>query len=275
MNRDEAKNILLLYRNPADAEDPQIAEALALAKNDDNLAQWFEKLCARQNALREKFRQIAAPAGLKEQIEAAVKQKLGQAARTTQFDEFKGRLLSALRYDLEKIIFSRRNFALATATVIVALIALATFWFRPQKGDDTFAIYQNQMASVALRGYAMDFMAANPVEIRSYLAKNGAPSDYNFPAALEKIPVTGCAIESWQGKKVSMICFRTGKPLPPGQQSDLWLFVVDRATLKGAPVTSMPQFTKVNRLITSVWTQGDKMYLLGTEGDEQTIRKFL
>ena len=33
MNRDEAKNILLLYRpGTADAEDPQIAEALALAE---------------------------------------------------------------------------------------------------------------------------------------------------------------------------------------------------------------------------------------------------
>jgi len=270
MNRDEAKNILLLYRNPADAEDSQIAEALALAKNDANLAQWFEKLCAQQNVLREKFRQIAAPVGLKEQIEAAVKQKLAQPASSIRFQEW---LLSALRYDIGKIILSRRGFAFATATV--ALIALVAFWFRPQKSDDTFAIYQNQMAGVALRGYAMDFMASNPVEIRSYLAKNGAPSDYNFPAALEKIPVTGCAIESWQGKKVSMICFRTGKPLPPGQQSDLWLFVVDHTSVKGAPVTSMPQFTKVNRLITSVWTHGDKLYLLGAEGDEQTIRKFL
>ena len=45
--------------------------------------------------------------------------------------------------------------------------------------------------------------------------------------------MTGCAIEGWQNAKVSMICFRTGKPLRPAEQSDLWLFVVDRASVKG------------------------------------------
>ena len=69
MNRDEAKTILLLYRpGTADADDPQIAEALALAKQDPELARWLEEHCARQEALRAKFRQITVPAGLKEQI---------------------------------------------------------------------------------------------------------------------------------------------------------------------------------------------------------------
>ena len=38
MNRDEAKIILLLYRpGTADAGDPEVAEALTLAKNDPEL----------------------------------------------------------------------------------------------------------------------------------------------------------------------------------------------------------------------------------------------
>ena len=69
VNHDEAKNILLLYRHgTADADDPQIAEALALAKRDPELTRWLVEHCARQFVLREKFRQIAVPAGLKEQI---------------------------------------------------------------------------------------------------------------------------------------------------------------------------------------------------------------
>jgi hypothetical protein len=69
VNHDEAKNILLLYRHgTADADDPQIAGALALAQRDPELARWLEEHCARQFVLREKFRQIAAPAGLREQI---------------------------------------------------------------------------------------------------------------------------------------------------------------------------------------------------------------
>jgi hypothetical protein len=72
-----------------------------------------------------------------------------------------------------------------------------------------------------------------------------------------------------------MICFRTGKPLPPGQSSDLWLFVVDRAAVKNAPPPGPPQIKPVNQLITAVWTQGDKVYLLGTEGNEQILRQYL
>ena len=72
-----------------------------------------------------------------------------------------------------------------------------------------------------------------------------------------------------------MICFRTGKPLPPGQSSDLWLFVVDRAAVQNAPPSGPPQIKPVNQLITAVWTQGDKVYLLGTEGNEQILRQYL
>ncbi len=109
----------------------------------------------------------------------------------------------------------------------------------------------------------------------TYLAQKQAPADYILPAGLQKAALTGCAVEGWQNTKVSMICFRTGRPLPPGQQSDLWLFVVDRASVKDAPPPGPPQIAAVNRLITAVWTQGDKVYLLGTEGDAQAIRQFL
>jgi uncharacterized membrane protein YbaN (DUF454 family) len=250
VNREEARNILLLYRpETADAGDPQIAGALALAKSDPELARWLDEHCARQNALRMKFRQIAAPAGLKEQI---ISERVAH----------------------ERFIFWRRKAVFAAVTVVVAFVILAPLWFH-SRADDTFAIYRSRMVSAALRGYAMDLAANNPAQIRAYLAQNHAPADYVLPAPLEKVAVTGCAIESWQDVKVSMICFHTGKPLPPGEQGDLWLFVIDRASVKNAPPAGPPQLARVNDLITAVWAQGDKLYLLGTEGDEQTIRRLL
>ena len=75
-----------------------------------------------------------------------------------------------------------------------------------------------------------------------------------------------------QGANVALLCFRTGKPLPPDEKSDLWVFVVDRASVKGAPAAASPQFARVNRLMTATWTQGNKLYLLGAVGDERTIR---
>jgi hypothetical protein len=257
VNHDEAKTILMLYRpGTADEEDPQIAGALALAKREPELARWLEEHSARQEALRSKFRQITVPAGLKEQIISE------SAARATTISR------------------QRRNTVFAavaaTAGVVMLLIVSSSYWYpRPRNNDNTLAIYQNQMAGIALRGYGMDLTTNDHTQIRAYLAQNKAPSDYVLPAALQKAAVTGCAVEGWQSARVSMICFRTGKPLPPNQSSDLWLFVVDRASVKDAPEIGPLRIAAVKGLITAVWAQGNKVYLLGTEGDESAIRKFL
>jgi uncharacterized membrane protein YbaN (DUF454 family) len=251
MNRDEAKTILLLYRpGTADAGDPEIAAALALAKQDPELTRWLVEHCRRQEAVRAGFRKITAPAGLKEQIISE------QAAH-------------------EKMLFWRQRAVLAVAAVVVALVVLTPLWFQHRGQDDTYANYRNRMASVALRGYSMELATNNPASVRAYLAQNDAPSDYVLPAPLEKAALTGCAIESWQGAKVSMICFRTGKPLPPGEQSNLWLFVIDRSRVKDAPPAGSRQMIQISRLRMVTWTEGDKLYVLGMAGDEQTLRQFL
>jgi hypothetical protein len=255
MNCDEARKILLLYRpGTADADDPQIAEALALAGRDAELARWLEAHCARQHALRTRFGQITVPAGLKEQIISE------QRAR-------------------ERMTHSRPRLALAAVlvAVLVLLVSLARFWpgAAGRPNDDTLAAYENQMVGIALRGYGMDLSTKDPAQVRAYLAQNQAPADYVLPAALQKAVVTGCAVEGWQKVKVSMICFRSGRTLPPNQSSDLWLFVVDRASLKDAPAPGPLRFTTVNRLITAIWSRNGKVYLLGTAGDESTIRQFL
>jgi len=69
MNSTQAKQILTIYRpGVADADDPEIAEALSLVRSDPELSRWFDEHCARQNVLREKLRQVAPPAALREQI---------------------------------------------------------------------------------------------------------------------------------------------------------------------------------------------------------------
>ncbi len=136
MNRDEAKIILLPYRlGTADADDPQIAEALALAERDQELKDWLVEHCARQFVLRENFRQIRVPAGLKEQI-------ISERARSAKKQLSGGQILRWRRW-----------------AVLVLLTVLVPFWFSPRAHDDTLSIYQNRMVGVALRGYAMDLIA--------------------------------------------------------------------------------------------------------------------
>lgn len=258
MNRDEAKSILLLYRpGLADDADPQIAKALALAKQDAELARWLDEHCVRQNLLREKFRQIDVPAGLMEQIISE------QAAHKKMTARPKDKLVAAL----------------AVAAIVVCLVYSAQYWLPRSRqvdpADVSFATYQSQMAYIATSGYGMSLATNDPALVRDFLAHSGAPADYVLPAPLEKTAVTGCAIEGWNGKKVSLICFRTGRPLPPNQAGDLWLFVVDRAYVKDAPAAGSVQFSPAGQLLTAVWTQDGKLYLLAMAGDEAALQKFL
>ena len=251
MNRDEAKYILLRYRpGTADEADSQVAEALALAKQDAELAGWLESSLVQQKVLREKFRQISVPAGLKEQIISEQHAK-------------------------ERRWFYRRPVLFTGMAAVVTLLIVLAVWFPFRPPENTLAIYQNQMAGLALRGYSMDLATNDVVPIRKYFTQNSAPADFALPASLQNAEVTGCAVQSWQGAKVSMVCFRTGKPLPPGAAGDLWLFVVDQTTVAGAPLDDLPRFARVNQLSTAVWAKGGKLYLLGTTGDQAELQKYL
>jgi hypothetical protein len=252
VNRDEAKAILLLYRHgTTDAEDPQIAEVLALARRDEVLANWLEMHCAKQVVLSEKLRQITVPAGLKEQIisEHAASQRIIP-------------------------LWRRQTSLIPVAAIILLSCVLASVWLSNRGQDVALTVYQNEMVGIALRGYGMDLTTNDPVPIRAYLAQNHAPSDFILPEKLKQAALAGCAIEGWQDAKVTMICFRT-RQAASDVASDVWLFVVDRAAVKRLPETSVPQIAKVNRLITATWVEGDKLYFLGTLGDEQTIKQYL
>ncbi len=255
MTANEAKSILLRYRpGTADAEDPQVAEALGLAKSDAELAAWLKDHCARQEALRAKFQQITPPPGLREQI----------------ISEHRAQQRAATR---------RRSVALALSSC-AALVAVVAFFVlqRPPREPDSrsLAVYQNAMVSFALKGYGMDLLTNDATRVRNYLATRAAPADFKLPAGLERrAELLGCAVQQWQSLPVSLVCYRSGKPLPAGTQNDLWLFVVDSAAVKDPPPSAVPQVAKVNRLLTATWTEGGKLYLLAVVGTQEDLNRYL
>ncbi len=252
MNVNEAKNILLPYRpGTADAEDPQIAGALALAQRLPELARWLEQQDAHQAAVRARFRQISVPEGLKQQILSE------QPAR-------------------QLLPRHRPRLAVASALAAVLLmVAVAGVWRLCHPGANSLAAYRSQMIGLAQSGYCLDLLTNSPTEIRSYLAEHRVPSDLVLPAALQTAELVGCTVQGWQQTRVAMVCFRTGRPLPTTHSSDLWLFVVPRTSVQDAPEPGQRRFTTVNGLTTAVWVDGDKVYLLGTAGSESTLQQFL
>ncbi|HEU6447098.1 MAG TPA: hypothetical protein VFV23_01510 [Verrucomicrobiae bacterium] len=265
MTRDEAKTILLLYRTPADADDPQIAEALAFAKSDSGLSQWFAEHCARQEMLRRAFREIAVPAGLKEKILAAQEKTARKKNSWAEADW--------------RILFRPIPLTAMAAAVIIGLLIFGGIQYQHRANEwrehHSLANFQNSMVGMAENGYAMELQTNDLKQIQNYFARNDAPADYTLPPNLENATVTGCAVKDWNGAKVSVICFRTGKPLLPGQQNDLWLFVMDESAAKTFSASASPQFQKVDRLATAFWSRAGKIYFLGTSYDDGSIRDWL
>ncbi|HEX4266148.1 MAG TPA: hypothetical protein VH597_17560 [Verrucomicrobiae bacterium] len=251
MNNEQAKDILKLYRpGTADAADPAFIEALELCERDAEMKAWFADHCAVYSALRSKFRQISVPEGLKEQIIA--------------------------ERPIHRTPVWQRAVLAAGAFAAVALVAfnVQQSW-HPREPHD-FTAYRSYMDSLAMRGYYMDLETNNLDQIRMFLSQKKAIADYVLPSDLEKnSKAAGCVATTWQGKPVSMICFQSGRPMGPSQQSDLWLFITDKAAAGDTPTASTPTFAKADGLMTASWTAGGRTYVLATDGDQQFLGKFL
>jgi hypothetical protein len=251
VNNREAKTILALFRpGSADAEDPSFHQARQLANTDPELARWFDAHCQTYLLLRRKFQAIPIPPGLKEQILSERK--------------------------IHRPLFQRYWRPLLAMAAVVAFLVGIDFGFGPFHGKtDRYAAYRKRMIESALRGYYMDVVTTDPVRIRDFLKADHAPADFPLPAGLQTAALVGCAVSSWQGNPVSMICFKSGRPLPPGDQSDLWLFVAGRQTLAKASAPGALVFARVNKATTASWSDDHNNYLLAVVGDEAFLRKYL
>jgi hypothetical protein len=243
MTQSEAKQILLLYRpGTADALDPQVAEALELARHDPELGQWFEQDCDFQKGMRAKFRQIKVPAHLKDRILAS--QKI-----------------------IRPPVWWQSPVWLAAAASVMLLIGLAGVWLRP-RASDRFTNFQARMVSTALREYRMDVITNDMHQVRQYLADKGGPSDYDVTKSLSQLQLTGGGLLRWRSHPVSMVCFDRG------DKQMLFLFVMKRSAVKDPP-SETPQVAKINELLTASWSRGDKTYVLAGPEEPDFIRKYL
>jgi len=249
MTTQQAKAILSLYRpETADAKDAYFCEARKLCEQNPELRRWFDDHCAVYQTLRAKLRETPVPEGLKEQI-------LAERAVHVPGVRPRARIL-------------------AVAALITLFVAIGIFW--SSIGEKAgFPEFVQQSLSTALRGYGMDVETDNPEQVRGYLAQRNSPADYVLPMGLQKARVAGCVASAWQGKPVSMICFRSGKTLQPGQASDLWLFVAEKGTVRDAPASAQPVLSHIHTVATATWTDHGKTYLLMMEGDESDLQKFL
>lgn len=246
----------MLYRpDTADAKDPSFAEALAVCERDGELKKWFEEHCALYSAMREKFKQIAVPEGFKEQIIAERK------VHTSGVPAWQKAVLAVG----------------ALAAIALVCFEVSSNW-TPREPRD-FAHFRDYMVGNTIRGYAqMDINTSDLDVIRQTLSQSNSVADYVLPQNLAKnAKAAGCVATTWEGKKVSMVCFLTGRPLKGTLPSDLWLFVTDQSSATDSPANTKPVFKNGPEpgYVTASWTIGNRTYVLATEGDQKFLEQFL
>jgi hypothetical protein len=263
MNDEEAKKILSLYRpGTPDRSDPDFSKALEQVKThpapengkaapDSELTRWFLEHRSSYLGIRAKFQKIPVPATLKERILAETK------VRPASIIQFRPMVL------------------LQAAAVLAMCVGLAALFWRSHGREDDFETYRIRMTRSALQPYSMELTSHDLPSIKTYFAGRKAPTDYVLPDGVSKAQLVGCSVLHWQGQPVSMLCFRSGQPLPPGQSTDLWLFIVDQASVRNSPSAELPTMAQVKKLMTATWSRDGKTYILAAGGDEGFLRKYL
>lgn len=246
MNREEAQFILRAYRpNSEDALDPQFKEALALVRQDPELARWFSGEQALDAAFAGKIRAaVPVPADLKKQL---------LLARATG----------------AKVPWWRRRPALALAASLALLLAAGVaLW--PQRGEEPrIGEFRGAMvrAALATRDHA-EVEGLQGEQLRNWLAEHRGETGYVLPPGLAGKNAAACKVIEWQGQRVTMLCFESG-----GTHLDL--FVVDASGLPAAAGTTNTQFATLDGAGTAMWRREGKVYLLVAKRPPSELQRLI
>jgi hypothetical protein len=242
MNVAEAKAILLAWRpGHGDLRDPEVAAALELARHDPKLKEWLERHGDLQRAIAKGFHEIPVPGDLRARILARPK-------------------------IIVPVAWWRKPVWLSAAAALALLLGLAAWWVRPPS-EDSLAVFRGRMVGIVLRQYTMELATNDMTQVRAWLARKQAPSDFVLPEKLGRLPLLGADVLSWRTERVSMVC------LESSSKDTLFLFVVSDPSFS-PELVSTTEFAQVNSLMTASWTQGGKTYVLAGSINRAALEQY-
>lgn len=245
MNREEAQFILHAYRaSGEDARDPQFEEALALVRNDPELARWFAREQALDAAIVERIHSVPAPPDLATQLLLA-------------------------RKVIRPRAWWRKPVGLAAAAVIALLIAAASMLLVRRNGETEFASFRGTMIEASLdMSKHIDVMGLDADELKQWLAEHRGHPRFVLPPSLAEKGIMGCKVLDWHGHRVTLLCLKFG-----GKHVDV--FVVNESDLPGVSVSATPHFGSERGMTTAAWRREGKIYFLAGNIPEPDLKQLL
>jgi hypothetical protein len=191
MTREEAKEYLSVVRpNGADAADPDLREALELAKKDSELGSWLSRQLEFDEILIETISSIHPPEGLRENI------------------------LESIEKTVRPVQFWRMSWlALAASVVLAALLLSQRFDLFRGPSEPFHSFYADALAVVGVKPMPkLDLETPSLGTAEAFIEQHDAPRLSEFPQKLQAMATAGCRVFVWRQHPASLTCFR----LPSG-----------------------------------------------------------
>ncbi len=237
MNRTEAQFILgACPPGPLPTDDPQVAEALALAEHDPEPARWLRETRGFDAAVAARLHELAPPAELRAALLA-------------------GRRLTPV------LAFPRWRQPqwLALAALVVLCVGLAAVQFLGGKAD---AVAFRTAAAKFLSDtwqHDFDLPERSFPTIRDWLKQQPGGIQLEAPTALAGQRTYGCKVWAWRGHRATLVCFVAQKT-----GDVIHVVSVNRKDLPPetvVPADSAPQFARAGEWNTALWSQGERVYV--------------
>lgn len=247
MNTQQAKFILQGYRpNGADAGDATFCEALAQARTDTELAEWWEKSRAFDRVMGQKLEAVQPPAGLREAILA-------------------GGRVTAPTVRADRKSWGRAPW-LALAACL-ALVAALTVTLRPKAGLANGSLSEFVLADAgSLHGHG-DYgdLAAS---LQTTLSQPTTVLRRLQSVDYEALRATGCRTVQFQGRDVLEVCF---------QRNGVWFhcYIARRADFPTLAAALAPTVTEQKRAGVALWADAAHLYVIVSKSGRAALETIL
>jgi anti-sigma factor RsiW len=227
-----------------DADDEQFREALEVARNHRELADWLSEEHRIDIQISRKLRSSPVPARLKTDL--LVLRKVVRPVRS-----WKRPLISAV-----------------AAAVIASVVGAGWIVSVHIRRQTDIATFRTDMMAAALNTSAHVEVSGLPLsQLVNWLSDHGAPFDPTICAHIKSPGLFGCKVIMWHGRDVTLLCFNSAD-----YHFDV---LIARGEEFPKSVNSQPEITSIDGVEAALWKRGEYVCLIVGKNIRQPMQALI